>query len=69
MTRMGTTAQVNQWKKELKAAGCKILHDKDAGLVKVIDNGIEILWAMRKGSSNIWIMRFKNSDTFVWNDR
>ena len=50
-----------------EAAGCEAVWDKDAGTVKVTDDGAKVIAAIQKGDERQpWIVMFFETDRIKW---
>ena len=50
----------------LKANGCEVHLDEDAGTATATDGHTRVYWALRKGTEGPWIVRTSGSDRITW---
>lgn len=66
MASLINTRTLCAYQKELKANGCTVYHNSEAGTCVVKDNGLEVLRALQKGRGGPWIVRFIDSPRIAW---
>jgi hypothetical protein len=66
MICMATTATVKAALDGLKANGCEVRLDEDAGTATAMDGDTRVYWAIRKGPAGPWIVRTSCSDRITW---
>jgi hypothetical protein len=66
MVCLATTATVKAALQDLKANGCEVQFDEDAGTATARDGHTRVYWALRKGPDGPWIVRTSSSDRITW---
>ena len=66
MVRLATTATVKAALDGLKANGCEVRLDEEAGTATATDGETRVYWALRKGPGGPWIVRTSDSDRITW---
>lgn len=66
MVCLATTDTVKAVLDDLKANGCDVQLDEDAGTATATDGPTRVYWALRKGPGGPWIVRTSDSDRITW---
>lgn len=63
---LATTATAKAAVEGLKASGCEVRLDEEAGTATAMDGNTLVYWALRKGHEGPWIVRTSDSDRITW---
>jgi len=66
MVCLSTTKVVREFLDRLKADGCEVKLDLDAGTATATDGGVVVYRALQKGKGQPWIVRCTNSRRISW---
>jgi len=66
MVCLATTATVKAALEGLRANGCEVRLNEEAGTATASDGGIRVYRALRKGPGGSWIVRTSDSDRITW---
>lgn len=66
MVCMTDTKTVMKFMNELLENGCECTYDLQAGTAEAVDDGVTVYKALRKGSSQPWIVRCTNTERFTF---
>jgi hypothetical protein len=69
IVRLMSTVWLNRYLAALKANGCEVSRQKNAGTVRVRDGDSVVLTALAKESKQTWLIMFFESDRIQWSTK